>query len=129
MDHKTRLMIDCRPSDRKHRFLAFYRRLRIIIIIIINSVFFERRHELIILMVQGQNLIHAKLPTLSSGKRGSSESPVHAFVTLERYNAIKAVQFVHLSLAALSKVLRGNQLLTSDVQTVGSALINLEVSH
>ena len=81
-------------------------------------------------MMQGQNLIHAKLPTLSSGKRGSggSESPVHAFVMLERYNAIKAVQFVHLSLAALSKVLRGNQLLTGDVQTVGSALINLEVT-
>jgi len=80
--------------------------------------------------VQGQNLIHAKLPTLSSGKRGgSSESPVHAFVMLERYNAIKAVQFVHLSLAALSKVLRGTQLLTSDVQTVGSALINIEVSQ
>jgi len=83
------------------------------------------------LIMQGQNLIHAKLPTLSSGKRGSggsSESPVHAFVMLERYNAIKAVQFVHLSLAALSKVIRGNQLLTSDVQTVGSALINLEVT-
>jgi len=80
-------------------------------------------------------LIHAKLPTLSSAKRGAaaggggrSESPVHAFVMLERYNAIKAVQFVHLSLAALSKVLRGTQLLTSDVQTVGSALINLEVT-
>ena len=82
-------------------------------------------------MVQDQNLIHAKLPTLSSGKRGAdgrSESPVHAFVMLERYNAIKTIQFVHLSLAALSKVLRGTQLLTSDVQTVGSALINLEVS-
>jgi len=76
-------------------------------------------------------LIHAKLPTLSSGRRGShsgsSESPVHSFVMLERYNAIKAVQFVHMSLAALSKVLRGTQLLTSDVQTVGSALMNLEV--
>jgi len=85
-----------------------------------------------ILLLQGQNLIHAKLPTLSSGKRGAgggSESPVHAFVMLERYNAIKAVQFVHLSLAALSKVLRGTQLLTSDVQTVGSALINIEVTH
>ena len=81
--------------------------------------------------MQDQNLIHAKLPTLSSGKRGAggrTESPVHAFVVLERYNAIKAIQFVHLSLAALSKVLRGTQLLTSDVQTVGSALINLEVT-
>jgi len=48
---------------------------------------------------------------------------------LERYNAIQAVQFVHTSLAALSKVLRGTQLLTSDVQTVGSALMNLEVTN
>jgi len=82
-------------------------------------------------LVQGQNLIQAKLPVLSSGKRGTgghSESPVHAFVMLERYNAIKAIQFIHASLAALSKVLRGTQLLTSAVQTVGSALINLEVT-
>jgi dynein heavy chain 2 len=75
----------------------------------------------------GQTLIHAKVSPLPGGKRGGTDSsPVQSFIHLERYNAIKAVQFVHLSLASLSKVLRGTQLLTSDVQTVGSALINLE---
>ena len=49
------------------------------------------------------------------------------FVRLERYNAIKLVQSVHGSLAALSKVIRGTQLLTSDVQNLAAALLNQEV--
>ena len=59
--------------------------------------------------------------------KGSSGSPVTAFVLLERFNAIKLIQVVHSSLAALSKVIRGTQLLASDVQTLAAALMNQEV--
>lgn len=44
-----------------------------------------------------------------------------------RYNAIKLVQSVHASLAALSKVIRGTQLLTNDVQNLAAALLMHEV--
>lgn len=38
------------------------------------------------------------------------------------------LQSIHQSLAALSKVIRGTQLLTPDVQKLASALLNQEVS-
>ena len=74
---------------------------------------------------QGHNLTQARVspPADKSGNL----PPVTSFVLLERYNAVKTVQHVHGSLAKLSKVIRGQQLLTSDVQTLASALINLEV--
>lgn len=50
-----------------------------------------------------------------------------AFIQLERYNAIKLVHSVHATLAALSKVIRGTQLLTTEVQELASALMNQEV--
>jgi len=60
--------------------------------------------------------------------KGSAGSPVTAFVLLERFNAIKLIQVVHASLASLSKVIRGTQLLTSDVQALAAALMNQEVT-
>ena len=46
---------------------------------------------------------------------------------LERYNAIRLVQTVHQSLAALCKVIRGTQLVNKDVQNLAAALLNQEV--
>ena len=65
--------------------------------------------------------------SLPSDKSGS-QLPTSSFVLLERYNAIKLLQSVHASLAALSKVIRGTQLLTKEVQDLAQALMSLEVS-
>lgn len=75
--------------------------------------------------VKGHNLIQAKVQPPSD--KSGNETPLKSFVLLERHNSIKTVQHVHTSLAALSKVIRGQQLLTSEVQNLASALINLEV--
>ena len=64
-------------------------------------------------------------PSEKSGK----SSPVVSFILLERYNAVKLVQSVHQSLAALSKVIRGTQLLTNEVQNLAAALLNQEVNQ
>ncbi|XP_076446844.1 LOW QUALITY PROTEIN: cytoplasmic dynein 2 heavy chain 1-like [Babylonia areolata] len=73
---------------------------------------------------QGSNLIQMKIsvPTDKSG----TQSPSLAFLLLEQYNGIKLVQSVHSSLSALSKVIRGTQLLTSDVQKLAAALLEQE---
>ena len=55
------------------------------------------------------------------------DSPVLAFISLERYNAVRLVQAVHSSLADLNKVLRGSALLTTDVQRLARALLRHEV--
>ncbi|KAK7096855.1 hypothetical protein V1264_003902 [Littorina saxatilis] len=72
----------------------------------------------------GSNLIQLKIamPTDKSG----NQSPTLAFLLLERYNGIKLVQSIHASLAALSKVIRGTQLLTSEVQKLAAALLEQE---
>lgn len=56
-----------------------------------------------------------------------SESPVTSFVLLERYNATSLVQRVHASLSALSKVIRGTQLLSAEVQAMAGSLLKQEV--
>ena len=61
-------------------------------------------------------------------KYGSS-TPLVSFLQLEKYSAIKLVQFVHSSLASLSKVIRGTQLLTNEIQALAAALMNQEVSY
>lgn len=73
---------------------------------------------------QGTNLIQLKvsMPSDKSGK----QSPTLSFLLLERFNGIKLVQSVHASLAALSKVIRGTQLLTSEVQKLAGALLHQE---
>ena len=50
-----------------------------------------------------------------------------AFISLERYNAVRLVQTVHTSLAGLNRVLRGSALLTTDVQRLARALLRHEV--
>ena len=55
------------------------------------------------------------------------ESPVTSFVQLERYNAIRLVQHVHGTLAALSKVIKGTALLTADTQNLATSLMKQEV--
>ena len=57
----------------------------------------------------------------------NGESPITSFVLLERYNAIKLVQHVHGSLAALSKVIKGTALLTTETQNLASGLMKQEV--
>ncbi|XP_029026743.1 cytoplasmic dynein 2 heavy chain 1 isoform X2 [Betta splendens] len=71
---------------------------------------------------QGSTLLHQKVasPTESHG------SPVLSFIALEQFNAVRLVQSIHQSLAALSKVIRGTQLLTPDVQKLATALLNQE---
>lgn len=61
-------------------------------------------------------------------EKSGSESPIVSFIQLEKYNAIRLVQTVHQSLASLSKVIRGTQLLNKDVQNLAAALLNQEVS-
>ncbi|XP_063807614.1 cytoplasmic dynein 2 heavy chain 1 isoform X2 [Pseudophryne corroboree] len=69
---------------------------------------------------QNSNLIHQKVfpPTERHG------SPILSFIILEQFNAIRLLQSIHQSLAALSKVIRGTSLLTSDVQGLASALLD-----
>ncbi|XP_058542508.1 cytoplasmic dynein 2 heavy chain 1 isoform X7 [Neofelis nebulosa] len=69
---------------------------------------------------QNSNLIHQKVCP-PNDRQGS---PVLSFIVLEQFNAIRLVQTVHQSLAALSKVIRGTTLLSSEVQKLASALLN-----
>ncbi|KAJ6654772.1 hypothetical protein lerEdw1_006558 [Lerista edwardsae] len=69
---------------------------------------------------QNSNLIHQKVSPPSE-RQGS---PILSFIILEQFNAIRLVQSVHQSLAALSKVIRGTSLLSSEVQKLASALLN-----
>ncbi|KAM9852784.1 cytoplasmic dynein 2 heavy chain 1 isoform 4-T4 [Aulostomus maculatus] len=71
---------------------------------------------------QGSTLIHQKVAPPMDGQG----SPVLSFITLEQFNAIRLVQGIHQSLAALSKVIRGTQLLTPEVQKLATALLNQE---
>lgn len=56
------------------------------------------------------------------------ESPVHAFVALEHYNAIRLVQLIHNSLRNLNKVIKGTMLLSANVQKLGNSLLKNQVS-
>ena len=49
------------------------------------------------------NIIHAKLEP----PQVTDDEAVKQFILLERYNAVKLVQKIHHSLAAISKVIRG----------------------
>ncbi|XP_064610087.1 cytoplasmic dynein 2 heavy chain 1-like isoform X3 [Liolophura sinensis] len=73
----------------------------------------------------GSQLIQMKVlpPSDTSGH----ESPIVSFLRLERYNAVKLVQSIHTSLAALSKVIRGSQLVTTEVQNLAAALLTQEI--
>ncbi|CAL8361611.1 unnamed protein product [Merluccius merluccius] len=71
---------------------------------------------------QGSTLIHQKVVLPAEGQG----LPVLSFIVLEQFNAVRLVQSIHHSLAALSKVIRGTQLLTTEVQTLATALLNQE---
>ncbi len=72
---------------------------------------------------QGSELIGKRLSPPSE----HVDSPVLEFVCLERYNAVQLVHTIHTSLAELNKVIRGNALLSSDVQKLASGLLKNEV--
>ena len=72
---------------------------------------------------QGSELITKKVSPPSD----KLESPVLAFVSLERFNAVRLVQKVHSSLASLNRVLRGSSLLSTDVHRQAGALLRHEV--
>ena len=76
---------------------------------------------------QGLNLIQSAVSPPSD--KSGTDPPVKSFLLLERYNAVRTLQSVHASLAALNKVIKGTQLLSSDVQHLASALINQEVGR
>ena len=59
--------------------------------------------------------------------KSGTQSPIVAFILLERYSAVKLVQSIHASLASLSKVIRGTLLLSSEVSNLAEALLNNEV--
>ncbi|KAF3692878.1 Cytoplasmic dynein 2 heavy chain 1 [Channa argus] len=71
---------------------------------------------------QGSTLIHQKVAPPTEGHG----SPILSFIALELFNAIRLVQSIHKSLAALSKVIRGTQLLTPEVQKLATSLLNQE---
>ncbi|XP_028320044.1 cytoplasmic dynein 2 heavy chain 1 isoform X2 [Gouania willdenowi] len=71
---------------------------------------------------QDSVLIRQKVDPPTEGQK----SPVLSFIALEQFNAIRMVQSIHQSLSALSKVIRGTQLLTPEVQKLASALLNQE---
>ena len=73
--------------------------------------------------VQGSELI-----SKVSSPSDKLDSPVLAFTSLERFNAVRLVQTIHSSLAELNKVLRGSSLLTTTVQRLAAALLRHEVS-
>ncbi|XP_033632471.1 cytoplasmic dynein 2 heavy chain 1-like isoform X2 [Asterias rubens] len=73
---------------------------------------------------QGAQIIQTKLQAPS--EKSGSDNPVTSFIQLERYNAVMLVQFVHSTLAALSKVIRGTTLLTSEVQNMAALLLKQE---
>ena len=75
--------------------------------------------------LQGQSLINQKVSPPSD--KSGNQSPIESFILLEKFNAIKLVQSVHGTLAALSKVIRGTQLLTKEVAALAEALMNQEV--
>ncbi len=83
------------------------------------------RYTIFIVHAQGSKLITKQVSPPSD----KSDSPVMAFIALERYNALQLVQTIHTSLAALNKVLRGSSLLTPAVQKMAGSLLKSEVSN
>ena len=73
--------------------------------------------------IQGSELITKKVSVPSD----KVDSPVLAFVSLERFNAVRLVQCVHSSLASLNSVLRGSSLLSTDVHRLAGSLLRHEV--
>jgi dynein heavy chain 2 len=71
---------------------------------------------------QGTGLLQLKIqqPT------GHESSPIKAFIELEFFNGIVLLQHVHKSLAGISKVIRGTNLLTDKIASLGKSLLQQE---
>ena len=52
---------------------------------------------------------------------------MQSFLQLERYNGIQLVQKIHENLASLSKVVRGINLITNEIQEYAKDLLQNEV--
>ncbi|XP_035681617.1 cytoplasmic dynein 2 heavy chain 1-like [Branchiostoma floridae] len=78
--------------------------------------------ETIKLRRQASQLLQQRIAAPSD----QADKPIISFIQLERFSSVKLVQNVHQSLAALSRVIRGTSLLTSDVQTLAKSLLRQE---
>lgn len=63
-------------------------------------------------------------PSLKVGK----DSPVLSFIELEHYNGVRLVQSMHVSLAGLSKVIRGTTLISADIHKLAHSLLHHQVT-
>lgn len=78
---------------------------------------------------QSSGLIHLRLDSKEIREtENMAKTPLEIFVMQEFRRAVELVQLVHQSLAAVSKVIRGTSLPTTDALAVGAALIRQEVS-
>jgi hypothetical protein len=57
----------------------------------------------------------------------NSLSPIQSFLQLERFNGIQLIQKIHENLAALSKVIRGINLITNEIQEFAKEILQNEV--
>jgi len=71
---------------------------------------------------QGTGMLQVKIqqPT------GHENNPMKAFIELEFFNGIALLQHVHKSLAGISKVIRGTNLLTEKISSLASSLLKQE---
>eukprot|EP00090_Calanus_glacialis_P009483 TRINITY_DN17857_c0_g1_i1.p1 TRINITY_DN17857_c0_g1~~TRINITY_DN17857_c0_g1_i1.p1 ORF type:complete len:1541 (-),score=379.52 TRINITY_DN17857_c0_g1_i1:129-4454(-) len=71
---------------------------------------------------QGTGILQMKLKP----PYGESSNPLKSFVQLENYNGVTLLQFIHKSLAGLSKVIRGTSLLDEKVTKLAASLLKQE---
>jgi dynein heavy chain 2 len=78
---------------------------------------------------QGSSLLQTKLSQEDEGEDGSGgdkTNPVKAFVELEFRHGVTLLQKMHKSLSALSKVIRGQQLIDEEVSNLADSLLRQE---
>ena len=78
----------------------------------------------LILSLQGHQVLQKKL---SPPQEDENSLPVTSFIMLELYNAVNLAQHIHSTLASLAKVIKGTQLLTTDVEVLAVALMRQQV--
>jgi dynein heavy chain 2 len=71
---------------------------------------------------QGTGMLQVKIQQPS----GHEINPMKAFIELEFFNGIALLQHVHKSLAGISKVIRGTNLLTEKISGLASSLLQQE---
>lgn len=73
------------------------------------------------------NLLQIKIQPPNISEAGESD-PIQAFVKLEYFNAITFVKNVHKSLAAISKVIRGTNIPSTETISIANSLLKREVN-